>query len=94
MEIKLSDGKKVKLKDLSIDERDELLDSVEYEYTDDNSPTKIKMLHSTMTKFLRIGIEGEVTDEFLKSLSFSDKTAIFTKIQEECMNLGEEEASK
>ena len=94
MEIKLSDGKKVKLKDLSIDERDELLDSVEYEYTDDNSPSKIKMLHSTMTKFLRIGIDGKVTDEFLKSLSFSDKTDIFTKIQGECMNLGEEEASK
>jgi hypothetical protein len=94
MEIKLSNGKKVKLKNLSIDERDELLDSVEYEYTDDNSPSKIKMLHSTMTKFLRIGIDGEVTDEFLKSLSFSDKTDIFTKIQGECMNLGEEEASK
>ena len=94
MEIKLSTGEKVKLKDLSVDERDELLDSVEYEYTDDDSPTKIKMVHSTMTKFVRIGIEGEVTDEFLKKLSFSDKTAIFTKIQGECMNLGEEEASK
>ena len=94
MEIKLSTGEKVKLKDLSVDERDELLDSVEYEYSDDNSVSKIKMMHSTMTKFIRIGIEGEVTDEFLKKLSFSDKTSIFTKIQGECMNLGEEEASK
>jgi len=94
MEIKLSTGKKVKLKDLSVDERDELLDSVEYEYSDDNSVSKIKMMHSTMTKFLRIGIEGEVTDEFIKKLSFSDKSEIFTKIQGECMNLGEEEASK
>lgn len=94
MEIKLSTGEKVKLKDLSVDERDELLDSVEYEYDDGNSVSKIKMLHSTMTKFLRIGIEGEVTDEFLKKLSFSDKTSIFTKIQGECMNLGEEKASK
>ena len=94
MEIKLSTGKKVKLKDLSVDERDELLDSVEYEYSNDDSQTKIKMVHSTMTKFIRLGIEGEVTDEFLKKLSFSDKTSIFTKIQGECMNLGEEEASK
>ena len=94
MEIKLSTGEKVKLKDLSVDERDELLDSVEYEYSDDNSVSKIKMMHSTMTKFIRIGIEGEVTDEFLKKLSFSDKTSIFTKIQGECMNLGEEKASK
>ena len=37
MEIKLSTGEKVKLKDLSVDERDELLDSVEYEYDDGNS---------------------------------------------------------
>ena len=94
MEIKLSTGEKVKLKDLSVDERDELLDSVEYEYSDDNSVSKIKMMHSTMTKFIRTGIEGEVTDEFLKKLSFSDKTSIFTKIQGECMNLGEEKASK
>ena len=94
MEIKLSTGEKVKLKDLSVDERDELLDSVEYEYSDNVSQAKIKMMHSTMTKFIRTGIEGEVTDEFLKKLSFSDKTSIFTKIQGECMNLGEEEASK
>ena len=94
MEIKLSTGEKVKLKDLSVDERDELLDSVEYEYSDNDSQAKIKMMHSTMTKFIRTGIEGEVTDEFLKKLSFSDKTSIFTKIQGECMNLGEEEASK
>ena len=94
MEIKLSTGEKVKLKDLSVDERDELLDSVEYEYSDNDSQAKIKMMHSTMTKFIRTGIEGEVTDEFLKKLSFSDKTSIFTKIQGECMNLGEENASK
>ena len=94
MEIKLSTGEKVKLKDLSVDERDELLDSVEYEYSDNDSQAKIKMMHSTMTKFISTGIEGEVTDEFLKKLSFSDKTSIFTKIQGECMNLGEEKASK
>ena len=94
MEIKLSTGEKVKLKDISVDERDELLDSVEYEYDDGNSVSKIKMLHSTMTKFLRIGIDGEVSDEFIKKLSFSDKSEIFTKVQGECMNLGEEKASK
>ena len=32
MEIKLESGKKIKLKDVSIDERDEMLDSVEYQY--------------------------------------------------------------
>ena len=31
MEFKLESGNKIKLKDVSIDERDELLDSVEYQ---------------------------------------------------------------
>mgnify|MGYP003150649145 CR=1 FL=1 len=93
MEIKLTTGDKVKLKSLTVDERDELMDSVQYDYADGKNP-QMKMLHSTMTKFLRIGIEGEVTDEFILSLTFSDKSKIFTKIQGECMNLGEEEASK
>ena len=30
MEFKLKSGKKIKLKDVSIDERDEMLDSVQY----------------------------------------------------------------
>ena len=34
MEFKLESGKKIKLKDVSIDERDEMLDSVEYTYDD------------------------------------------------------------
>ena len=92
MKVKLESGKEVQLKDLSVDERDELLDSVQYEGSGDD--IKIKLMHSTMTKFLRIGLKGNVTDKFLKELSFADKTEIFNKIQNECMNLGEEKASK
>ena len=91
MEIKLKSGKKVELKDLTIDERDELLDSVEYEGSGDSF--KMKMMHTTMTKFIRIAVVG-VDDKLLRALSFSDKSEIFTHIQKECMNLGEEEASK
>ena len=92
MKLKLESGKEVELKNLSIDERDELMDSVDYDM--DGKDVKIKMMHSTMTKFIRIGIKGEVTDKFLLGLTFSEKTEIFTKIQNECMNLGEEKASK
>ena len=92
MKVKLESGKEVQLKELSIDERDELLDYVQYDMDGDN--VKIKMMHSTMTKFIRIGLKGNVTDKFLKELSFADKTEIFNKIQNECMNLGEEKASK
>ena len=94
MEIKLKGGKKLKIRDISVDERDELLDSVSHEYKADGSMLGVKMMHSTMTKFIRIGLKGNVTDKFLKELSFADKTEIFNKIQNECMNLGEEKASK
>ena len=92
MKVKLESGKEVQLKELSVDERDELLDSVTWEGSGDD--IKVRMMHSTMTKFIRIGIKGDTSDKFIKSLSFKDKSAIFTKIQSECMNLGEEKASK
>ena len=92
MKLQLESGKKIELKDLSVDERDELLDSVQYDM--DGDSIRVKMMHSTMTKFIRIAVKGNITDKFLKELSFSDKTEIFNKIQTECMNLGEEKASK
>ena len=90
MEIKLKDKRTLKVKDLSIDERDELLDSVDYDNSDDG--VKIKMVHSTMTKFIRLGVKNS-DDKFIKSLNFADKTEIFQLIQGDLLNLGEEEAS-
>ena len=92
MKVKLESGREVELVELSVDERDELLDSVQYDMDGDN--VKIKMMHSTMTKFIRVGVKGNITDKLLKELSFADKTEIFKKIQNECMNLGEDKASK
>tara|TARA_R100000781_G_scaffold46686_1_gene31440 strand:+ start:821 stop:1099 length:279 start_codon:yes stop_codon:yes gene_type:complete len=92
MKLTLKSGKTVKLKDLSVDERDELLDSVTYEGVGDE--LKMTMMHSTMTKFIRIGLDEKVTDDFLKKLSFSDRTEIFTAIQKELLVLGEDEASE
>ena len=92
MKIKLESGKEIKLKELSVDERDELLDSVTWEGSGDD--IKVRMMHSTMTKFIRIGVKGDASDKFIKSLSFRDKSDIFTTIQKECMNLGEDKASK
>ena len=92
MKIKLESGKEIQLKELSIDERDELLDSVSWEGEGDN--LKVSMMHSTMTKFIRLGVDGDTSDKFIKALTFKDKTDIFTTIQKECMNLGEDKASK
>ena len=93
MEIKLKGGKKLKVKDISIDERDDLLDSVSYDYGTDGSVLGVKMMHSTMTKWIRIGVDGDTSDEFLKTLSLEDKTAIFTEMQNRYL-VGEGKASK
>jgi len=93
MEMKLKSGKKIKLKDVSIDERDEMLDSVEYQYDEKGSPKGMKMMNTTMTKWIRVGVDGDTSDKFLKSLTLSDRTEIFVKMQEYLM-VGEDKASK
>ena len=50
------------------------------------------MLHSTMTKFIRLGVKNS-DDKFIKSLKFAEKSEIFQKMQGDLLNLGEEEAS-
>ena len=47
MEFKLESGKKIKLKDVSIDERDEMLDSVVYNYDEKGNPSGMKMMDSS-----------------------------------------------
>ena len=93
MEIKLKSGKKIKLKDVSIDERDEMLDSVEYQYDEKGNTKGMKMMNTTMTKWIRLGVDGDTSDKFLKSLTLSDRTEIFVKMQEYLL-VGEEKASK
>ena len=92
MNLKLKSGLKLKLKDVSLDERDELLDSIQYE-TDDKGKIKgVKMMNTTVTKWLRTGIDGDTSDKFLKTLTFEERVEIFTKMQESIM-VGEGKAS-
>ena len=93
MEFKLESGKKIKLKDVSIDERDEMLDSVQYQYDEKGSPKGMKMMNTTMTKWIRVGVDGDTSDKFLKSLSLEDRTEIFIEMQKYLM-VGEDKASK
>jgi len=93
MEFKLESGNKIKLKDVSIDERDEMLDSVEYQYDAKGNPKGMKMMNSTITKWLRLCVDGDTSDEFLKTLTLKDRTDIFVKMQEYLL-VGEEKASK
>ena len=93
MEIKLKGGKQLKVKDISIDERDELLDSVSYDYGADGYILGVKMMHSTMTKWLRTCLDGDISDEFLSSLSLDERTEAFTEMQN-MFFVGEGKASK
>ena len=93
MEFKLESGKKIKLKDVSIDERDEMLDSVVYNYDEKGNPSGMKMINTTMTKWIRLGVNGDTSDKFLKTLTLQDRTEIFVKMQEYLL-VGEGKASK
>ena len=92
MNIKLETGRKLKLKDVSLDERDELLDSVEYEFDDKGKVQNVKMMNTTITKWLRICLDGDTSDKFLKSLTFDERTQIFLKMQDSIL-VGEGKAS-
>ena len=91
MKVKLQSKREIEMKELTVDERDLLLDNVETET--DGESVKIKAMHSTMTKFIRMGVK-KCDDNFIKSLTFAEKTEIFQTMQEEYLNLGELEASK
>ena len=92
MNIKLETGRKLKLKDVSLDERDELLDSVEYQFDAKGKVQGVKMMNSTITKWLRLGVDGDTSDKFLKTLTFEERTELFLKMQESIM-VGEGKAS-
>ena len=93
MEIKLKSGRKLKVKNITLDERDELLDGVRYEYNNDGSVRGVEMMHSTMTKWMRICLDGDTTDKFLMSIKLEERTEIFTKLQS-MFFVGEGNASK
>ena len=94
MEIKLKDKRTFKITDLSIDERDELLDLVWGKFkADDKGGFQMEAPNSTITKFTRTGIDGDTSDKFLKTLSFADRTQIFTEMQK-VLGEGEEKPSK
>ena len=88
MKLKLDSGREVKLKDVSLDDRDAMLDKVEYQFKEDGTPNGVKMMHSTITFWLRKGLDGDTSDDFIKELSFEERTEIFLKMQDTLL-LGE-----
>ena len=83
MRFKLKSGLKIKFRDLSLDEKDIMLDSLQYETNSDGKTIGIKNMYSTITKWLRIGLDGDISDEYLEGLSIEDRFEVFLKLQEQ-----------
>ena len=90
--IKLKSGREINLKKVPLDARDEMLDSVEYTYDAKGNVNGLKKMNSTITKWLRNGLNGQATDEFILGLTFEERTEIFIKMQEKLI-MGEGSAS-
>ena len=94
MEVKIKSGRKFKVKkNITLDERDTLLDSISYDMDKDGNFKGITMMNSTITKFLRVCLDGGNSDKELMEWSIEERTDAFVKIQEH-LNLGEGNASK
>lgn len=89
--IKLKSGKEITIKDIGVDDRDMLLDSVKYIYNSDGEFAGVENMQSTITKWIRTVVENS-DDKFILSLSLEDRTEIFVKLQE-ALQTGEGNAS-
>ena len=93
-EVKLKSGMKINIKDdVILDERDELLDGIEWTTNDKGDIQGVKAMNSTMTKWFRICLESGTSDKELIKWSMEDRTDAFMKLQKRFLQ-GEEKASK
>ena len=90
--LKLKSGREIDIKEISLDERDEMLDSVEYTYDDKGKVSGVDITQSFITKCLRFGLNGKADDKYILGLSFEERTEIFLHMQEKLLT-GEGNAS-
>ena len=94
MEIKLDSGRKLNVKkDISLDDRDDLLDSIEYEFDEKGNVKSVKMMNRTITKWIRACVLNNTSDADLMKWSTEERTDAFIKLQN-FLTTGEGKASK
>ena len=102
IEKKLKSGRKVKIKELSIDKIDELKDIIKMRYHRDGSSI-VENLNVARTAWIRAGLGGgdftkwkpngiDPPDVVLKQLSDTEREELFDVIQS-CQFMGEEDPS-
>ena len=62
-EIKLKSGKVIKIKEFSIDVRDECLDKVEFVFDEQNKVKGVSAMQKTITHWMRTLIDGDISDD-------------------------------
>ena len=95
MDIKLKSGKKIKIKEISLDDRDSMLDCLDMKYGKDDKgedTSTMKAPHSTITKWLRLSLDGDSSDKFIMSLSMEDRGEVFAELMKHVV-VGEDNAS-
>ena len=90
--LKLKSGREVELKELGLDERDDVIDSSKYTYDDKGKVSGVDITQSFITKCLRFGLNGKADDKYILGLSFEERNEIFKYIHDS-IYLGKGKAS-
>ena len=80
-EYTLESGRKILLKTISLDLRDELLDKVEFIFDDNNKLQGVSAMQKTITHWMRNMLEGDTSDEFLYGFTMDERTEFFRIVQ-------------
>ena len=79
--IKLKSGREIVIKDISLDEESEIMDTTRRTLDADGNVVS-EMEYTAMIKFLRMSLNGKSDDKFIKSLSYQEKAEIYNHFQQ------------
>ena len=80
-EIKLKSGKVIKIKEFSIDVRDECLDKVEFVFDELNKFKGVSAMQKTITHWMRTLLDGDISDDALLKFDMEERGEFFAIVQ-------------
>ena len=82
-EYTLKSGRKIKLKTVTLDIRDELVDKVEFIFDDKHNIKGVTAMQKTITHWMRNMLEGDTSDKHLMTFDMEERTEFFTIVQKD-----------
>lgn len=79
----LKSGRKIVLKTVTLDLRDELLDRVEYTFDKNNNITGVSAMQKTITHWMRNMLEGDISDDVLLDFNMDERSEFFAIVQKD-----------